>query len=55
MVPMLYNFPEGTWVRIRGLHHSNVTWFQAYSWSIFKSASHMLCIGKPKKCSHVVL
>jgi len=46
MVPMLYDFPENTWVRMRKLHLPNVTLFEAYSWSLFKSTSHMLSIGK---------
>nr|XP_039248540.1 potassium/sodium hyperpolarization-activated cyclic nucleotide-gated channel 2-like isoform X1 [Styela clava] len=45
MVPMFYDFPEDTWVRMRGLDHPNVTWWEAYSWSLFKSTSQMLCLG----------
>ncbi|XP_078490263.1 potassium/sodium hyperpolarization-activated cyclic nucleotide-gated channel 2 [Ciona intestinalis] len=45
MVPMYYGFPEDTWVRMRGLDNPNITWWEAYSWSLFKSTSHMLCIG----------
>nr|AFB83347.1 hyperpolarization-activated cyclic nucleotide channel [Ciona intestinalis] len=45
MVPMFLDFPEKTWVRDRNLHLSNVTIWERYSWSVFKSTSHMLCIG----------
>ncbi|XP_076799756.1 potassium/sodium hyperpolarization-activated cyclic nucleotide-gated channel 2-like [Clavelina lepadiformis] len=45
MVPMLYEFPNDTWVRMRGLDQPNITWWEAYSWSFFKSTSQMLCIG----------
>ncbi|XP_076801054.1 potassium/sodium hyperpolarization-activated cyclic nucleotide-gated channel 2-like isoform X1 [Clavelina lepadiformis] len=45
MVPMFLDFPEKTWVRDRNLHLSNVTVWERYSWSVFKSTSHMLCIG----------
>nr|XP_039270745.1 potassium/sodium hyperpolarization-activated cyclic nucleotide-gated channel 2-like isoform X1 [Styela clava] len=45
MVPMFMSFPEDTWVSIRGLENPNVTAWERYSWSVFKSTSHMLCIG----------
>lgn len=51
MVPMFMDFPEEDegrirgpcWVRLRGLIDEEP--MTQYSWSIFKAASHMLCIG----------
>jgi len=51
MVPMFMDFPEEDegrirgpcWVRLRGLIDEEP--LTQYSWSIFKAASHMLCIG----------
>uniref|UniRef100_H2Y460 Cyclic nucleotide-binding domain-containing protein n=1 Tax=Ciona savignyi TaxID=51511 RepID=H2Y460_CIOSA len=45
MVPMYYDFPDDTWVKIRNLDGPNTTWFEAYSWSFFKAVSQMICIG----------
>ncbi|XP_065836457.1 potassium/sodium hyperpolarization-activated cyclic nucleotide-gated channel 3-like isoform X2 [Oscarella lobularis] len=43
MVPYLQGFPEDSWVAINHLQNAPVG--TAYTWSLFKSLSHMLCIG----------
>lgn len=46
MVPMMMNYPEDSWMVLANLvNNPNVTVWEQYSWSIFKSSSHMLCIG----------
>jgi hypothetical protein len=44
MVPMVLQFPENCWVRIRGLHKDTSAGVQ-YGWSFFRAVSQMLCIG----------
>eukprot|EP00118_Oscarella_pearsei_P005056 m.22589 g.22589 ORF g.22589 m.22589 type:complete len:596 (+) comp28364_c0_seq2:538-2325(+) len=43
MVPFMQGFPEDSWVAINHLQDSPVG--VRYTWSVFKSLSHMLCIG----------
>uniref|UniRef100_A0A8C2TT55 Hyperpolarization activated cyclic nucleotide gated potassium channel 3 n=1 Tax=Coturnix japonica TaxID=93934 RepID=A0A8C2TT55_COTJA len=43
LVPMLQDFPEDCWVSIN--HMVNDSWGKQYSHALFKSMSHMLCIG----------
>ncbi|XP_060641054.2 potassium/sodium hyperpolarization-activated cyclic nucleotide-gated channel 2 [Anolis sagrei] len=43
LVPMLQEFPSDCWVSINGM--VNDSWSELYSFALFKSMSHMLCIG----------
>ncbi|KAJ6655189.1 hypothetical protein lerEdw1_005667 [Lerista edwardsae] len=43
LVPMLQDFPSDCWVSINGM--VNDSWSELYSFALFKSMSHMLCIG----------
>ncbi|XP_060551045.1 potassium/sodium hyperpolarization-activated cyclic nucleotide-gated channel 2 [Pantherophis guttatus] len=43
LVPMLQDFPIDCWVSINGM--VNDSWSELYSFALFKSMSHMLCIG----------
>lgn len=43
LVPMLQGFPDNCWVRLCQVEHSE--WYIQYGWAIFKTLSHMLCIG----------
>ncbi|ETE63726.1 Potassium/sodium hyperpolarization-activated cyclic nucleotide-gated channel 2, partial [Ophiophagus hannah] len=43
LVPMLQDFPTDCWVYINGM--VNDSWSELYSFALFKSMSHMLCIG----------
>ncbi|XDV34095.1 hypothetical protein PO909_004300, partial [Leuciscus waleckii] len=43
MVPMLQDFPENCWVSKNNMVNS--TWDVQYSYALFMSMSHMLCIG----------
>ncbi|XP_062841600.1 potassium/sodium hyperpolarization-activated cyclic nucleotide-gated channel 1 [Trichomycterus rosablanca] len=43
MVPMLQDFPPDCWVSKNNL--VNATWEEQYSYALFMSMSHMLCIG----------
>ncbi|EEC16602.1 cyclic nucleotide-gated channel 2A, putative [Ixodes scapularis] len=40
---MLRGFPSNSWVAINELEEK--TWFEQYSWSLFKALSQMLCVG----------
>uniref|UniRef100_A0A8D0GZ19 Hyperpolarization activated cyclic nucleotide gated potassium and sodium channel 2 n=1 Tax=Sphenodon punctatus TaxID=8508 RepID=A0A8D0GZ19_SPHPU len=43
LVPMLQDFPSDCWVSINNM--VNDSWSELYSFALFKSMSHMLCIG----------
>uniref|UniRef100_A0A8D0DS54 Hyperpolarization activated cyclic nucleotide gated potassium and sodium channel 2 n=1 Tax=Salvator merianae TaxID=96440 RepID=A0A8D0DS54_SALMN len=43
LVPMLQDFPSDCWVSLNGM--VNNSWSELYSFALFKSMSHMLCIG----------
>ncbi|KAM7285892.1 potassium/sodium hyperpolarization-activated cyclic nucleotide-gated channel 2 [Ixodes scapularis] len=43
LVPMLRGFPSNSWVAINELEEKS--WFEQYSWSLFKAVSQMLCVG----------
>ncbi|XP_051520477.1 potassium/sodium hyperpolarization-activated cyclic nucleotide-gated channel 2-like isoform X1 [Myxocyprinus asiaticus] len=43
MVPMLQDFPANSWVSKNNI--VNATWDVQYSYALFMSMSHMLCIG----------
>ncbi|XP_064493305.1 potassium/sodium hyperpolarization-activated cyclic nucleotide-gated channel 2 isoform X2 [Pseudopipra pipra] len=47
LVPMLQDFPQNCWVSINGM--VNDSWSELYSFALFKSMSHMLCIGYGKQ------
>uniref|UniRef100_A0A7M4F9N0 Hyperpolarization activated cyclic nucleotide gated potassium and sodium channel 2 n=1 Tax=Crocodylus porosus TaxID=8502 RepID=A0A7M4F9N0_CROPO len=47
LVPMLQDFPSNCWVSINGM--VNNSWSELYSFALFKSMSHMLCIGYGKQ------
>uniref|UniRef100_A0A8B9FXT0 Hyperpolarization activated cyclic nucleotide gated potassium and sodium channel 2 n=1 Tax=Amazona collaria TaxID=241587 RepID=A0A8B9FXT0_9PSIT len=47
LVPMLQDFPKNCWVSINGM--VNDSWSELYSFALFKSMSHMLCIGYGKQ------
>ncbi|CAN8029070.1 unnamed protein product, partial [Ixodes persulcatus] len=40
---MLRGFPSNSWVAINELEEKS--WFEQYSWSLFKALSQMLCVG----------
>ena len=42
-IPGLFDYPETSWVYIRGIH--KLTGMQQYQWSMFRSLSQLLCIG----------
>eukprot|EP00111_Clytia_hemisphaerica_P021477 TCONS_00063185-protein len=43
LVPMLQDFPEKCWVQECKI--VNEPWYVQYGWALFKTLSHMLCIG----------
>jgi len=43
LLPMLQEFPENCWVRLCALETE--PWYSQYGWALFKTLSHMLCIG----------
>lgn len=43
LVPMLHDFPEGSWIHLYKV--IDEPWHVKYGWSLFKTLSHMLCIG----------
>lgn len=43
MLPMLQEFPPNCWVKLSKLE--NEAWYIQYGWALFKTLSHMLCIG----------
>ncbi|KAH0625806.1 hypothetical protein JD844_034086 [Phrynosoma platyrhinos] len=43
LVPMLQDFPSDCWVSLNNM--VNDSWSELYSFALFKSMSHMLCIG----------
>ncbi|XP_057290465.1 potassium/sodium hyperpolarization-activated cyclic nucleotide-gated channel 1-like [Hydractinia symbiolongicarpus] len=43
MLPMLQEFPPNCWVKLSKLE--NEAWYVQYGWALFKTLSHMLCIG----------
>lgn len=43
LIPMLQDFPTGCWVELCELEYE--PWYTQYGWAIFKTLSHMLCIG----------
>ncbi|XP_057302359.1 potassium/sodium hyperpolarization-activated cyclic nucleotide-gated channel 1-like [Hydractinia symbiolongicarpus] len=43
LVPLMQEFPKNSWVALNGLE--NAHWSEQYGWALFKSLSHMLCIG----------
>ncbi|XP_074834476.1 potassium/sodium hyperpolarization-activated cyclic nucleotide-gated channel 2 [Carettochelys insculpta] len=47
LVPMLQDFPSNCWVSINGM--VNNSWSELYSFALFMSMSHMLCIGYGKQ------
>ncbi|XP_053869683.1 potassium/sodium hyperpolarization-activated cyclic nucleotide-gated channel 2 isoform X1 [Malaclemys terrapin pileata] len=47
LVPMLQDFPSNCWVSINGM--VNDSWSELYSFALFMSMSHMLCIGYGKQ------
>ncbi|XP_075758707.1 potassium/sodium hyperpolarization-activated cyclic nucleotide-gated channel 2 [Pelodiscus sinensis] len=47
LVPMLQDFPSNCWVSLNGM--VNNSWSELYSFALFMSMSHMLCIGYGKQ------
>merc|ERR1712123_511310 len=45
MVPMVMQYPNYTWVRVRNFHTPETRLIVQYGWSFFRAVSQMLCIG----------
>lgn len=47
LVPVIMEFPADSWCRLANLHRDlEVSLLTQYTWSLFRSVSHMLCIGR---------